>query len=96
MNQRIFTSLIVGFRSACAPETDVFVKFDGCHVLFVDIGSQGPVEFQRMLDQSAADTPKFVLWINEQSLHVTILQQHESDCAITLINCQPERRTRKK
>lgn len=57
MNQWILTPLVVHFRSARASEAKVLVKADRRLVLVVNIGSQRPVDFQRMFHKGTTGTP---------------------------------------
>ncbi len=91
MNQGIGSSLAIALGTAGAFESEALIKADGLRVLLVDIGRQVRVAPEGLRNEHAPNTAPANVRIDEQSLHVSAIEQHETDYPTGFIHREIER-----
>lgn len=94
MEQRVRSPLAVDWRASGNRETDPLVKLQRLRVLFVHIGRQSRIFGQRRTYERLANTLSVISGIDKESFHVPLVDKHEAERSIVLINRQMETKLR--
>lgn len=91
VDERIRPALPVEWRAACAPEPHFLIEADCLTVLFIDDGRHFWMKRKAMAHERRADPSPATSWIDEQGLHVSVVDEHEREWVILSIHGKPER-----
>ena len=89
MNKGVRPPLPISWRDTSAPESHLLIKSDCLIILCVHVGRHRGVHCQTMTNQGGTDALAARRRINKEGLHMTVLDEHECQRLILLINREP-------
>lgn len=91
VNEWVGSPLSIQLRAPCALEAHFFVEAQSLSILLVDIGGHVGVQRKAVANERGTKAFSMVGGINEQGLHVTLVDEHECQWMVIGIHSEPER-----
>ncbi|KQU64283.1 hypothetical protein ASC75_14180 [Aminobacter sp. DSM 101952] len=90
MDEWVRPALSVDWRAACLPESHSFIEANSLIILFVDIRCHSWMKREAVAHKRSTDAGSAMSGIDEQRLHMSIVDQHEGQRVVIFVNPQPE------